>query len=274
MSILNLVVLGLLTVSYVSAQPVDFETNDLEKQDETVKILILGVFHFTGGGNDEVNSDVDNMLSRSRQAEIDTLVSRLEIFAPDKILLEMPPEHEPKFNAIYEAYLDGEHELSVNERQQLGMRLAARLNHKKLYGVDYSNGLDYRPALAAAEQLGQLRLVEERAAMIDEIIAASKGDRQRPLLQRLRRLNSTDADSDHYGYLTIAQMGSVSNPQGALQIIKWWERNLVIFARSAQYSEPGEKILIIVGAGHLYLLRQFFREARGFELVDTAAILE
>ena len=240
---------------------------------ESVKVMILGTFHFTGGGRDVVNPDVDDFLSSARQAQIDEVLDRLEAFSPDKIMLEMEPEHEAKFNANYEAYLAGEYELSVNERQQLGMKLAARLGHERLYGIDHSNFLDYRPALAAAEELGQERLLKEREEMIEDIIASVEAKKGLSLSEWLIQLNTPPFGTDHYGNLTIAQMGTVEAP-GALQIIEWWERNLVMFARTAQRSEPGDKILIIVGAGHKYLLHQFFEEAHGFELVSPLPYLE
>ncbi len=244
-----------------------------QENNEPVKVMVLGTFHFNGGGQDVVNTDVDDMLSPHRQAEIDDVLTRLEAFASDKIMLEMGPADEAKFNANYEAYLKGEFELGVNERQQLGMKLAARLGHDKLYGMDHDNFLDFRPALAAAKELGQDRLLNEREAMIENIVARIDSKKGQPLREWLIDLNSPPFGANHYGYLTIAQMGTVGD-SGAEQIIDWWERNLVMFAHTAQYAEPGDKILIIVGSGHKYLLHQFFEEARGFELVSPLPYLE
>ncbi len=258
---MQIIITGLVAVLLITSAAAQSARPDVE-------IMILGTFHFTGGGSDEVNAEVDDFLAPARQAEIVQVIERLAAYAPDKIMLEMRPEDEGEFNAKYKAYLAGKHALSVNERQQLGMRLAARLNHSRLYGIDFWNSLDYRPALAAAEALNQSHLTRERDAVIDEIIERVNSQKGLPLKQWLMQLNAPGFGSDHYSYLTIAQMGTVQEPQGALQIIKWWERNLVMFARTAQYAEPGEKILIIVGAGHKHLLHQFFEEARGFKLIS------
>ena len=75
-------------------------------------------------------------------------------------------------------------------------------------------------------------------------------------------------------YLSVAQMGTVENPLGALQIADWWKRNLVIFARAAHYSEPSDTVLIVFGAGHKHQLERHFREAHGFELVDPLPYLD
>lgn len=239
-----------------------------------VQVMILGTFHFTGGGNDVVNEeDIDDFLKSERQAEIKAVLDKIEAFAPDKIMLELDLKHEDNFNQDYRAYLKGEYELRVNEREQLGMRLAARLDHERLYAIDYDNFLDTRGAVTAAKELGQDRLLEEMEAEITEIIASIEAEKDKTVNQRLILAN-TASEFNHTYNMRIAQLGSVEDPQGALQILTWWERNLVMFARTAQYAEPGDKVLIIVGAGHNYILHEFFGSAEGFKLVSPVSYLE
>ena len=110
------------------------------------QVMVLGTFHFTGGGQDYVNSEVDDYLAPARQAEIEAVVERLAEFNPTRIVVELDPEAEDRFNAQYDAYRRGEHELTVNERQQIGMRLAARLGHDRHYAADYSSDMDFSKA--------------------------------------------------------------------------------------------------------------------------------
>ncbi|TDF36298.1 hypothetical protein EYS14_16320 [Alteromonadaceae bacterium M269] len=240
---------------------------------KSIEVMILGTFHFTGGGQDVVNEDIDDFLKPERQKEIEAVLKHLESYNPDKIMLELDNEKEMEFNQEYEAYLRGNHKLTVNERQQLGMRLAARLGHKQLYAIDYSNFLDYRPGLKAARALDQQEVLAEHEAQIASArknVASQKG---KPLAERLIALNSEYTRGNNF-FLTIAQMGSVENAEGALSVLTWWERNLVMFARAAQYAEPGDKILIIVGAGHKLILQQMFEGADGFELVYPVPYLK
>lgn len=242
--------------------------------DKDVDVMILGTFHFTGGGSDEVNLDVKNYLAPEGQKEIGDLLDRLENYAPDKIMLELEPKYEAEFNQKYRAYLDGEHELGVNEREQVGMRLAARLGHERLYAIDFDNFLDYRGALAAAEELGQQDLLKEFEERIDQLRAKVVSTEKLPLIDHLILLNSSEFGDGRKNFLTIAQMGSIDDPQGALQILTWWERNMVMFARTAQHAEPGDKILIIVGSGHRRILQEFFEDADGFNLINPLPYLE
>lgn len=244
-----------------------------EDKQADVEVMLLGTFHFTGGGNDLVNPKVDDFLAPSRQAEIEIVLDKLEAYAPDKIMLELELRFEDEFNQEYNRYLDGIHALGVNERQQLGMRLAARLGHERLYAIDFDNFLDYRGALAAAKKLGQNHLLQAMEAETEATKALLEKQRHLSLQDRLIALN-TVSNFDHNFFMRIAQMGSVEDPQGALQTLTWWERNLVMFARTAQYAEPGDKILIIVGSGHNYILHEFFSSADGFTLRSPVKYLK
>ena len=241
---------------------------------EPVHVMVLGSFHMAGSTRNVVNNDAADLHSEEGRAEIDGVLDRLEKFAPDKIMLEVYPERTEALNARYAAFLSGAYQPSLHETEQLGMQLAARLGHDRLYGIDYSAGLDYRPALALAEDLGQEEVLSDQEAMIAELRAESEGEGEMTVLERLIGLNSDHFTHSNAFYLNVARMGDAENPLGALQIADWWKRNLVIFARAAHHSEPGDRVLIVFGAGHKHQLERHFREARGFELVDPLAYLE
>lgn len=240
------------------------------------EIMILGTFHFTGGGSDYVNSPVVDFLSPERQTEISIVLDRLEAFAPNKILVELGPEHEAGFNQAYRQYRAGERALTVNERQQIGMALAARLGLDQLHAVDYSSGMDFDGMFEAAETAGQTELLarfEAFMAPIQQHIASS-AEAARPVLDRLIESNSAEQIAYHDLYLLTAQMGAADNPVGAEQMQIWWGRNLHIFANIARMSEPGDRVLVIYGAGHKYLLDQFVDSAPNLELVDPLTYLQ
>ncbi|QNL18933.1 hypothetical protein HXX25_05975 [Hyphobacterium sp. CCMP332] len=240
-------------------------------QDERPQVMVLGMFHFTGGGSDYVNSAVDDYFSPQRQAEIDALVVQLAEFNPTKIVVELTPDGEDHFNESYQAYLGGNHELTVNERQQIGMRLAARLGHERLYAADYSIGMDFDAMMGAAAENGQTHLSDRLPQLMGEIQTLDESLNQAGISigERLRVYNTAEFLAAHNVYLTLAQMGSVENPAGANEMAGWWGRNLHTFAQIAQLSEPGDRILVIYGSGHKFLLDQFFQDAAEFEWVDA-----
>ncbi|GJL96394.1 MAG: hypothetical protein DHS20C06_02110 [Hyphobacterium sp.] len=240
-------------------------------QGDRPDVMILGTFHFTGGNADYINSAVDDYLSSQRQVEIVALVDQLAEFNPTKIVVELTPDGEARFNASYQRYLAGDYELSVNERQQIGMRLAARLGHERLYAADYSSGMDFDAMMGAAQENQQNDLLA-RLPQLQAYIETLDAELNRAdvsVMERLRVYNTPEFLAEHNVYLTLAQMGSVENPVGATEMTNWWGRNLQIFSQIAQISEPGDRILVIYGSGHKFLFDQFFQDAIEFEWVDT-----
>lgn len=235
------------------------------------EVMILGSFHFTGGGRDMINPEVDDFLAPRRQAEIEDVVARLERFAPTKIVVELVPERLDQFNASYRAYLAGDHTLTVNERQQIGMRLAARLGHDQLYAADYQNGMNFQAMMGAAGEAGQDSLIAQFQAFVAPIETTMAADSapENTILDRLITNNQQEIRDFHHLYLLLAQMGSAENPAGAEEMEAWWGRNLRIYANIARVSEPGDRVLVIYGSGHKFLLDQFVDDAPNMTWVDA-----
>ena len=234
------------------------------------EVMVLGVYHFTGGGQDYINPEVDDYLAPARQAEIEALTARLALFQPTRIVVELLPEREAAFNARYQAYRRGDHALTVNERQQIGMRLAAQLGHDRLYAADFSSGMDFNAIFEAAEQNNQSGHLG-RLQSLQQVMEAEDVEMNRPevsVTERLISVNTPEAVARHNVYLTLAQMGGPDAAVGADQMTAWWGRNLHIFAQISWIAEPGERVLVIYGAGHKHLLDQFIDESVEMTLVD------
>jgi len=90
----------------LAATPV--QTEWIETDAAPIEVMVLGSYHFTGGGQDLHNPQVDDHLSPQRQAEITDVLDALADFAPTKVMVELTPDHEAEFNAAYQAYLAGE----------------------------------------------------------------------------------------------------------------------------------------------------------------------
>ncbi len=246
------------------------------QMDEQPEIMVLGTHHFTGGGFDHVNPEVDNYLSPKRQSEIIDVVDRLAAFEPTKIALEVHPDEEDAFNEIYAAYRDGRHELGVSERQQIGMRLAARLGHAKIYAVDFRNGgMDIGGLFELGNQTGQTDILEYLAGLRERMSEqdAKMNAASVTVRERLLHENGDDVAKAHNVYLTLAQIGDKSNLLGANEMGNWWSRNLHIFANISHIAEPGDRILVIFGSGHKFLLDQFIDDSRELRLSDPRSVL-
>lgn len=241
------------------------------------EIMVLGTHHFTGGGYDYVNPEVDDYLSARRQREIIDVVDRLATFKPTKIALEVLPDNEDAFNNAYAQYRAGERDLGVGERQQIGMRLAAKLSHSKLYAVDFKNGgMDIGGLFELGAQTGQTDILEYLNALRESLSEqdAKLNAEDVTLRERLLHENGDEVRDGHNVYLTLAQIGDPSNLLGAEEMGKWWTRNMHIFANISHIAEPGDRILVMFGSGHKFLLDQFIDDSEEFTLADPRDVLK
>jgi hypothetical protein len=94
---------------------------------QRAEVLVLGLFHMSNPGQDIFNMQVDDVLAPKRQQEIAELVAVLEKFKPTKIAVEYDSQR--KLNERYAKYVAGQHVLTANEIDQLGLRMAKELSH-------------------------------------------------------------------------------------------------------------------------------------------------
>ncbi len=97
--------------------------------------LLLGTFHFDDPGRD-VYKPQHRFDVAARQTEILEVVERLAAFEPTKVVVEFSALEQNRLDRNYEAFLQGDFELTGNEIYQLGFRLAKRLEHRRVYAAD------------------------------------------------------------------------------------------------------------------------------------------
>jgi hypothetical protein len=69
-------------------------------------------------------------------------------------------------------------------------------------------------------------------------------------------------------YLDMLRYGGLEEQPGANAVAPRYERNFNICARIVQVAEPGERILIIYGSGHAFLLRHCLAGVPGWRLKE------
>ena len=71
-------------------------------------------------------------------------------------------------------------------------------------------------------------------------------------------------------YLKAVRVGKNSDYVGADLARDWYERNLKIYANITRLNDlPNERILVVVGSGHLKLLREFVEQSGEFNLAKA-----
>ena len=63
--------------------------------------------------------------------------------------------------------------------------------------------------------------------------------------------------------------GNGAEQPGVVLLNSWQARNNAICARLVQLAKPDDRIVVVYGSGHSYLLRQCVREMPEFKLVEA-----
>jgi hypothetical protein len=224
------------------------------------QVLVLGVYHMANPGHDIFNMKADDVLAPKRQAEIAQLIEVLKRFHPTKIGVEAGV-YEDRIPKRYADYLAGKYELTRNEIDQIGLRLAKELGHKTVYPVDADGDFPYQRIVNYAKASGRSK---ELDAMNDEMGGAVKAENaylaSHTILETMLYMNADDRFAENLGwYYRAAHFGEPGDWAGADLVADWFRRNMRIFSNVVRLADsPNERVLVIFGAGHLGWLQHDF----------------
>ena len=237
-----------------------------------VEVMVLGVHHFDNPGLDINTPEADDVLTATKQAQIEALVTQLARFKPTRIAVKMTSTeadlHIPSYRHFKQALLKKDR----NEITQLGFRLAALLKHANVYGIDENNNpeVDYFPfgavqIFAEAEQRGaQLqRMMEYGASLTEEF---NQQQESSTMIELLNLQNQPDVAEQQQRALYYALMPfskGKSQPGPDLNAA-YYLRNARIFGKLTQIAKPGDRILVIYGGGHRFWFEHFLSLTPGF----------
>ncbi len=220
------------------------------------EVLVLGSYHMNNPGRDIVNMKADDVLAPKRQAEMRELLDTLARFRPTKIAIEAESDS-PKIKQ-YQEYLEGKHELTRDEREQIGFRLGKELKHPKLYAIDIQGDFPFATVQDYAKAHGREKELESLMGRIGKMVQDNNEYlASHTILQMLVRTNSGESvKRDMAGYAMFAHYGEEDDYAGATLLTNWYQRNIRIHTHLLNIIEPGDRVLVIYGSGHLALLRQ------------------
>lgn len=251
------------------------------KAQQEVEVTILGVHHFHNPGADMFNIHQDNIKSPHRQNEVLALVDKLIAFKPTKVVIEKVYGDTIQQH-LFEEFLKyrDESKLSENEKEQVGFRIAAMLNHKSIYPFDYRQGMD----LGELEKLAHSdpKIGARFQGMMQEIgsFIQSVSDtlQKSTMLEFLSYMNEQESvDMNHQLYLRMLQMTGVDTYGASKGVADWYGRNIRMFYnlnRIVDFNTDEERILIIVGQGHKAILQDLIEDAPYYKYIDVLEYLK
>lgn len=243
-------------------------TSGAAMADEPVRVMILATTHFSNPGADSVNMEVDDVLTPKRQAEMEAVNAALAGFAPTMVAVEWPAELVAE---RYPQYVAGTLAPDRNEVVQLGFRLAKTANLAEVQAIDAPGEFLYEAVQAYADAHGSRAQLDAQIADIMAMSAESEAVlKSGSIAAALREMNRPErAHRDNSFYRGALLFGDGDTQPGVAMLAAWQERNLKICAKLVQRAKPGDRVVVLFGSGHAFLLRQCVAEMPGYELIEA-----
>ena len=249
-----------------------------------IEVMILGTFHMDNPGADLNNNKVDPVTTPTKQAELQRVADALARFKPTAIAVErVAADQASMLDHRYPEFKPANLLTEGDERVQLGYRLAAQLRLDRVYGIDeqdHDGEISYFPYELVdtwATAHGRANDLQSMSSGIQKQLADFETRQKTDSIGRLlSSYNAPDGLMSEGGngfYMSIMKFGAGAEQPGAILNGRWYTRNAVIFSKLLQVAHPGDRIIVIYGAGHSYWLRHLVKQMPGFKLVEAADYL-
>jgi hypothetical protein len=238
-----------------------------------VRIMVVATYHFANPGQDLHNVKAVDVLTPERQQEIEAVARALARFEPNRVAVEWPAD---VVDERYAKYRQGVLPASPNEVVQLGFRLARVRGLERVHGIDVSGDFPFGPVVDWAKRHGETAQLDALMASGAAEVASISDLQQRTSVGAVLRYMNEPAGiaRNHAFYSSVLRMGAGQEQPGATLVSAWYARNLAICARLLQVIEPGDRVAVFYGQGHVHLLRQCMGEQPDVELVDPLTYLD
>lgn len=246
-----------------------------------VTVMVLGTYHMGNPVRDLHNARIDPVTTPAKQAQLRELAARLATFRPTVIAVEQSAADATLADPGYAAFRPDDLASKSNEIVQIGYRTAA-LTKARVIAIDEQDRPgepSYFPFDAVADWVakhGRQGELDAQQAKVGAMVARQEADQRtltvRQLLAAMNRPGGYDAMHGDF-YYGLLRYGAGAVQPGAELNGRWYTRNAKIFAKLAQVTRPGDRVLVVYGAGHLYWLKHFARETPGFALVEAADVI-
>lgn len=251
------------------ASAIPLAAQELPPSAEPAQLMILGTYHFANPGLDVVRNEIADVLSPAKQEEIARIVDALARFRPTIVAVEQQPSDAAHFDSLYAAYRAGRHQLSRNETEQIGFRLAERQGLDRVVAIDHGGEFPFGElmAYAGANAPTVVAWIQEVLGAVQEDIARQQRDLTIPEI--LREYNDPARIALGHGiYVRLNEIGAGDGYVGADLLSAWYDRNIRIFANLQRLAGPNDRVLVIIGGGHVGILRELARHDPEIRLVE------
>ena len=245
-----------------------------------VQVMVLGTYHMDNPGQDLVNVSAADVLTPQRQAELAAVAEALAKFKPTVVAIERTTAAPGYVDENYARFKDADLATRRDERVQVGYRVARAAGLSTVHGIDEQPSAgepDYFPfdrVQASAHARGQdaalASLLEQAGRMVAEFGATQE---KSTVAELLRAANDEHGLADPSLYYALLDLDAGEDQAGAELVGYWYMRNAKIVAKLCDVVRPGDRVLVLFGAGHKHWIEQIARSVPGMQVVDAAQYL-
>lgn len=244
-----------------------------------VQVMVVGTWHFANHNRDLHNVKSADVLTAPRQRELQEVVRALETFRPTKVMVEQLPTTPDLVDHKFERFSPAMLRSDPEEYVQIAYHVASDLG-LQVYAINEQPS-DGEPDYFPYGKVQEYAERHDQTAILDALSKRTEADTQAfgesqassTMAQLLLRTNDPDFFGGMAAYYGMLRIGDTEQQPGAELNAMWYLRNAKIFAKLMKVAVPGDRIIVVYGAGHAYWLRHFAAETPGFVNVDPRPYL-
>ena len=250
-----------------------------------IPVMVLGTYHMGNPGRDLHNAKIDPVTTPAKQRELAELARRLARFRPTVIAVEQASAAPDLADPGYARFKPADLTTKSNEVVQIGYRVAA-LTGARVVAIDvqekpgepsyfpYEGVMEWAKARPAEQ--ARLDAMQTEIGAFTKQIEAEQATRS--ATQILAGMNGSGAGGQRAMhrrfYNGLLAFGDRDQQPGAELAGRWYTRNTKIFGKLMQVTRPGDRVLVVYGAGHKEWLSRLASDTPGYALVEASAYLK
>jgi len=257
------------------------------------EVLLIGTFHYNNPNFDVIKTDAFDILGEKSQKELEYIAEKIKKFNPDKIFTEWDFDKQEKLDSLYRLYVNGNYQNFINKKYkntheftfyneneifQLAFRAAKKTKLSKVYGIDHFVDLPFDTVMNSINSSKQSDLMTEINGFIKQSAEEANLKRKSMSLTQLTLdLNTSEARNKNAGFYLRAlnKAGSKESFAGAYSVSEWYRRNLYMYSLVQKITDSTDKkIVILLGAGHISMIKEFISLEDKFKIVELEDVIK
>lgn len=253
-------------------------SQELEKPlkfENPVEILNMGTFHM--GYTPDANTTEFDERDTENILQVHNIAKAIADFKPTIILVEREPNENTEIQKNYQKYIKNPKMEFSNptEIELLAFEVGRLSGTKRIYGIDYQEGYNYRIAGEINNNYG-IETYLQYFSILDSL--QNKYPTENMSVLEQLQLTNNPMYKDMLMNINADMLTHIStkgNAEGADEAAKFYHRNLVMYSNLNQIEmDKEDRVFILMGGTHTAFFDMWLKRSPKYELVDIMEYLK